>query len=229
MISYIMIGFTSIANGECNGALHFFADRFGVSHPMCRVYRDLVSTLFNAFFNQDSQALLRLCVNLSQVIIAPTFGVITVNIFILATGQLLPFFNDEQRVIMNDYMQRDIERMVATRNAVVNTIAHLLSTFRQTVSGTHTPTLNAPQPSNSAQGLVNVGRGGGGNRRRRRITAAPAPASAAASAAPGQSGPPAAPLSEPHDIHDNFDDGTNFGGKKSRRRRRKRGRKSKKR
>ena len=148
IISYIIIGFTSIANGECNGSLHFFADRFGVSHPMCRVYRDLASTLFNAFFNQDSQALLRLCVNLSQVIIAPTFGVITVNIFILATGQLLPFFNHEQRVIINDFMQSDINTMVATRNAIVNSVAHLLSNFRQTVNGTYTPTLNAPQPAN---------------------------------------------------------------------------------
>ena len=254
MIQHVLTGFTSIANGECNNAAHFIFGRFGIQHPFCTAYRELVNTLFNAFFKQDPQALLILCVNLSQVLIAPTFAFLTIDVFICTIGQLFPLLSDAEKKILQQDMALSITIMAASRDAIVVTLTNLLNTFRTIVNGSHARPLQIGQdvpPSKSAQGLVAVGRGGGrpfvaprqntlvqrqqNTRRLFPVAAASAsaavaatisaPASAAASdAAIGANGEDV----DPHNYNPDHD-GLGFGGKKSRRRRRRRGRKSKKR
>lgn len=243
MIQHVLTGFTSIATGQCNNAAHFIFGRFGIQHPFCTVYRDLVNTLFNAFFKQEPQALLTLCVNLSQVLIAPTFAYLTIDIFICTIGQLTPFLSDNEKNLLREDMGRSITTMTMTRNAIVTTLTNLLTTFRSIVSGTHTQPLrieDAPQPSNSAQRLVAAGGGGrienqSVHRRNRGPRQARVASASSAAAAPLREAAVAAQEAaarrsaneyvDPYDIAN--EESNHNGGKKSRRRRR-RGRKSRK-
>ena len=255
MIQHVLTGFTSIANGECNNAAHFIFGRFGIQHPFCTAYRELVNTLFNAFFKQDPQALLILCVNLSQVLIAPTFAFLTIDVFICTIGQLFPLLSDAEKNLLQQDMAQSITIMAASRDAIVVTLTNLLNTFRTIVNGSHARPLQIGQDvpsSKSAQGLVAVGRGGGGfstprqnppgqrQQIRRRIAAAASAAVAATISA--TTGPLSAPRAsarasaargengEEEDRYGyNSEEDRYGGGKKSRRRRRRRGRKSKKR
>ena len=247
MIQHVLTGFTSIANGECNNAAHFIFGRFGISHPFCTAYRELVNTLFNAFFKQDPQALLILCVNLSQVLIAPTFAFLTIDVFICTIGQLFPLLSDAEKNLLQQDMAQSITIMAASRDAIVVTLTNLLNTFRTIVNGSHARPLQIGQDvpsSKSAQGLVAVGREGGGfstprqnpqvqrQQIRRQLAAAASAAVAATTgplSAPRASARASAANNDYYDIHDIVNNEDQEGGKKSRRRRRRRGRKSKKR
>ena len=164
-MNFIRTGFNSIVSGECSNAAYFILGRFGIQHPLCTMYKDVIRTLFNAFFLQSSEALVKLSINLAQLIVAPTFGFITINIFICTIGKLLPIFDENEKHRLDLDMQNGMIKMSGTRDAIISTLTSLIRVFSNIVTNTDLNSLRRGDndneikvaPSRTAKALLDKG------------------------------------------------------------------------